>query len=223
MQAKQFFCAGLTRDDTDTRFEEVFHVDDSFWFGFSSRRHVQFDCRCFGAAGFTPTPSISRALLVYNQGKKECLADGIVVTPSHNPPSDGGFKYNPPQGGPADTDITDWMQQRANDLLRGGNRAVKRISRGAALQASTTREADFVTPYVEALAAAAQKQALKALQPKAVGAKELAGEPILAKLTRARISAASRSSRAAAGLPCAPRAPRIYVKSTLKAFIPQST
>ena len=77
--------------------------------------------------GFTPTPSISRAILAYNRGKKERLADGIVVTPSHNPPADGGFKYNPPEGGPADTDVTDWIQNRANDLLRGGNRGVKRI------------------------------------------------------------------------------------------------
>ena len=72
--------------------------------------------------GFTPTPSISRAILVHNRNDKTGLADGIVVTPSHNPPADGGFKYNPPEGGPADTDITDWIQQRANDLLRGGNR-----------------------------------------------------------------------------------------------------
>ena len=124
--------------------------------------------------GFTPTPSISRAILVYNQGKKECLADGIVVTPSHNPPSDGGFKYNPPPGGPADRDITDWMQQRANDLLRGGNRAVKRISLGAALQASTTREADFVTPYVEALAAVIDMEAIRAARVK-IGVDPLGG------------------------------------------------
>ena len=71
--------------------------------------------------GFTPTPSISRAILRYNRGRKEAFADGIVVTPSHNPPADGGFKYNPPEGGPADTDITDWIQQRANVLLRRGN------------------------------------------------------------------------------------------------------
>ncbi len=88
--------------------------------------------------GFTPTPSISRAILVHNRNNKTGLADGIVVTPSHNPPADGGFKYNPPEGGPADTDITDWIQQRANDLLRGGNRNVKRIPYEAALKAPTT-------------------------------------------------------------------------------------
>src|SRR6266545_4785643 len=111
--------------------------------------------------GFTPTPSISRAILAYNRDKKERLADGIVVTPSHNPPADGGFKYNPPQGGPADTDITDWIQQRANDLLRAGNRAVKRISYEAALKASTTHEADLVRPYVEDLTAVIDMEAIR--------------------------------------------------------------
>ena len=71
--------------------------------------------------GFTPTPVISHAILVYNRSRKEHLADGIVVTPSHNPPEDGGFKYNPTNGGPADTDVTKWVQDRANELLRGGN------------------------------------------------------------------------------------------------------
>ena len=77
--------------------------------------------------GFTPTPVISRAILVYNRSRKEHLADGIVITPSHNPPEDGGFKYNPTNGGPADTDVTKWVQDRANELLRGGNSAVKRV------------------------------------------------------------------------------------------------
>ena len=73
--------------------------------------------------GFTPTPVISHAILVYNRGRTEQLADGIVITPSHNPPEDGGFKYNPPNGGPADTDVTHWIEDRANELLRGGNAA----------------------------------------------------------------------------------------------------
>src|SRR5574341_831963 len=94
--------------------------------------------------GFTPTPSISRAILTYNRGRKDRLADGIVVTPSHNPPADGGFKYNPPEGGPADTDITDWIQQRANVLLRDANRSVKRVSYNAALKAPTTHQDDLV-------------------------------------------------------------------------------
>ena len=112
--------------------------------------------------GFTPTPSISRAILVHNRNNKTGLADGIVVTPSHNPPADGGFKYNPPEGGPADTDITDWIQQRANDLLRGGNRNVKRIPYEAALQVPTTDEADLVTPYVDDLANVIDMEAIRA-------------------------------------------------------------
>jgi phosphoglucomutase len=83
--------------------------------------------------GFTPTPVISRAILTHNRDRSDSLADGIVITPSHNPPSDGGFKYNPPNGGPADTDVTDWIQNRANDLLRTGNRGVQRIGFDAAL------------------------------------------------------------------------------------------
>jgi phosphoglucomutase len=75
----------------------------------------------------TPTPVISRAVLVYNRSRNDHLADGVVITPSHNPPEDGGFKYNTPNGGPADTDVTSWIQDRANDLLRAGNAGVKRI------------------------------------------------------------------------------------------------
>ena len=74
-----------------------------------------------------PTPVISRAILVYNRGRREHLADGIVITPSHNPPEDGGFKYNPTNGGPADTDVTGWIEERANELLRGSNAGVKRV------------------------------------------------------------------------------------------------
>jgi len=101
--------------------------------------------------GVTPTPVISREILVHNRGRKDHLADGIVITPSHNPPRDGGFKYNPPNGGPADTDITGWIQKRANDLLRAGNREVRRVSYGSALNAGTTHQKDFVQPYVEDL------------------------------------------------------------------------
>src|SRR6476469_1089224 len=78
--------------------------------------------------GVTPTPVISRAILVYNRGRKEHLADGIVITPSPHPPEDGGFKYNSTNGGPADTDVTKWVQDRANELLRGGNAGVKRMT-----------------------------------------------------------------------------------------------
>jgi len=100
--------------------------------------------------GFTPTPVISRAIIVYNRNRKEHLADGIVITPSHNPPSDGGFKYNPPNGGPADTDVTRWVEHRANELLRDGT-GIKRIPFDAAITADTTHQEDFVMPYVEDL------------------------------------------------------------------------
>ena len=101
--------------------------------------------------GVTPTPVISRVILVYNRGRKDHLADGIVVTPSHNPPRDGGFKYNPPNGGPADTDVTTWIQNRANDLLRGGNKGVKRTPFDSAIKAATTHQKDFILPYVNDL------------------------------------------------------------------------
>jgi len=96
--------------------------------------------------GVTPTPVISRAILVYNRGRKDHLADGIVITPSHNPPEDGGFKYNPPNGGPADTDVTGWVQNRANELLRAGNRDVERLPFDKAIRAASTHQEDFVLP-----------------------------------------------------------------------------
>ncbi len=103
--------------------------------------------------GITPTPVISRAILVYNRGreKKDHLADGIVITPSHNPPEDGGFKYNPPNGGPADTDVTRWVENRANELLRAENAGVKRIPFNQAIKAPNTHQEDFVLPYVRDL------------------------------------------------------------------------
>ena len=100
--------------------------------------------------GFTPTPVISRAILVYNRNRKEDFADGIVITPSHNPPADGGFKYNPPNGGPADTDVTRWVERRANELLRDGT-SIRRVPFAAAIKANTTHQDDFVLPYVEDL------------------------------------------------------------------------
>jgi phosphoglucomutase len=102
--------------------------------------------------GVTPTPVISRAILVYNRGRHQRLADGIVVTPSHNPPEDGGFKYNLPNGGPADIGATECIQKRANDLLHKGNTDVKRVPFATALKAATTHEEDLVLPYVNDLA-----------------------------------------------------------------------
>src|SRR5438552_2937029 len=109
--------------------------------------------------GFTPTPVISRAILVHNRASGARPADGIVITPSHNPPEDGGFKYNPPQGGPADTGTTAAIQERANALLRDGNREVKRIPYDSALHAPTTRAIDYVRPYVDDLTRAIDLEA----------------------------------------------------------------
>jgi phosphoglucomutase len=106
----------------------------------------------FDTTGTTPTPAISRAILAYNRGRGEALADGIVITPSHNPPQDGGFKYNPPNGGPADTDVTGWVQDRANGFLRAGLEGVRRLPYEQALRAETTTGVDFMTPYVDELA-----------------------------------------------------------------------
>ncbi len=112
--------------------------------------------------GITPTPAISHAILTYNRGRTNGLADGIVVTPSHNPPEDGGFKYNPPSGGPADTTATGWIQNRANSLLQANNREVRRIPLAQARAAATTRAQDLVAPYVEDLASVLDLEAVRA-------------------------------------------------------------
>lgn len=127
--------------------------------------------------GFTPTPAISRSILVHNRGKQADLSDGIVVTPSHNPPADGGFKYNPPEGGPADTDVTDWIQQRANALLREGNRGIKRVSYETALGAATTRQEDLVSPYVDALPQVIDMAAIRSAKVK-IGVDPLGGSAL---------------------------------------------
>jgi phosphoglucomutase len=124
--------------------------------------------------GYTPTPVISHAILTYNRGRTDSLADGIVITPSHNPPADGGFKYNPPNGGPADTDVTDWIQNRANALLRAGNAGVRRLAYAEAIRAETTRQYDYVTPYVRDLAAVIDMEAIRAARVK-VGVDPLGG------------------------------------------------
>ena len=111
--------------------------------------------------GVTPTPVISREILVHNRGRKDHFADGIVITPSHNPPRDGGFKYNPPNGGPADTDVTAWIQHRANDLLRAANRGVQRLSYDTALGSNLTHQKDFVRPYVDDLRNVVHMQAIR--------------------------------------------------------------
>jgi phosphoglucomutase len=100
---------------------------------------------------YTPTPAISHAILTYNRGRKTGLADGIVITPSHNPPEDGGFKYNPPSGGPAGSDITTWIENKANELLTEGVRKIKRVPYARALRAETTHRHDFIHSYVNDL------------------------------------------------------------------------
>ena len=127
--------------------------------------------------GFTPTPAISRAILVYNRGKKEALADGIVVTPSHNPPADGGFKYNPPEGGPADTDVTDWIQERANALLRAGNRNVKRLAYDAAIRVATTHQEEMAIPYVDGLTKVIDMAAIRSAKVR-IGVDPLGGSAL---------------------------------------------
>ncbi len=103
------------------------------------------------AGGYTPTPAISLAILNYNKGRKSGFADGIVITPSHNPPADGGFKYNPPSGGPADTNITLWVENKANEFLANGLKGVNRVSFSAAMAASTTQRFDYARLYIEEL------------------------------------------------------------------------
>ena len=116
------------------------------------------------AAGdeYTPTPAISHAILVYNKGRTAGLADGIVITPSHNPPEDGGFKYNPPNGGPADTDVTKWIENRANELIKAGLQGVKRVPYSQALRAATTHRHDYLTHYVADLASMVDMEAIRA-------------------------------------------------------------
>ena len=111
--------------------------------------------------GYTPTPAVSHAILAYNRGRTDRRADGVLITPSHNPPEDGGFKYNPPHGGPADTDVTAAVEARANEILRARLQGVRRVSLQAALAADTTRSFDFITPYVKGLASVLDMDAIR--------------------------------------------------------------
>jgi phosphoglucomutase len=137
-------------------------------------------------AGYTPTPVISRAIIRYNRGRTSGLADGIVITPSHNPPEDGGFKYNPPTGGPAGTDITTWIAQAANALLAEGLGAVRRLPRERARRAASTHLHDYVTPYVADLGAVVDMTAVRESGVR-IGVDPLGGagvrywEPIIAR------------------------------------------
>jgi phosphoglucomutase len=130
-----------------------------------------------GFAQYTPTPVVSHAILTYNKGRSSGLADGIIITPSHNPPTDGGFKYNPPSGGPAEPETTKWIQERANALIAGGNREVQRIPYERALKASTTHIHDFITPYVADLENIIDIDAIRAAGLR-IGADPLGGSNI---------------------------------------------
>jgi phosphoglucomutase len=136
--------------------------------------------------GYTPTPVISHAILRYNRGRGSGLADGIVITPSHNPPEDGGFKYNPPTGGPADTRVTGWIQQTANALLAEDLRAVRRMPYERARRAANTHLHDYITPYVDDLASVIDMQVVRSSGVR-VGVDPLGGagvhywEPIIAR------------------------------------------
>jgi phosphoglucomutase len=136
--------------------------------------------------GYTPTPVISHAILRHNRGRQSGLADGIVVTPSHNPPEDGGFKYNPPTGGPADTGVTGWIEQTANALLAENLRAVRRVPYERARRAASTHLHDYMTPYVDDLANVVDMQAIRSAGVR-IGVDPLGGagvrywDPIIAR------------------------------------------
>ena len=135
--------------------------------------HVMVDA----AGGYTPTPAVSHAILNFNRAQPAGLADGIVITPSHNPPEDGGFKYNPPHGGPADTDATKWIEQRANQILENHLREVQRVPYARARSAETTHRHDYVAAYVEDLASVVDLAAIQSAGVK-IGVDPLGGASI---------------------------------------------
>ncbi|MGW0067017.1 phosphoglucomutase (alpha-D-glucose-1,6-bisphosphate-dependent) [Streptosporangium sandarakinum] len=127
--------------------------------------------------GYTPTPAVSHAILTHNRGRTAGLADGVVVTPSHNPPADGGFKYNPPNGGPADTDATSWIQDRANTLIAEGLKGVRRVPYAKALAAETTGRYDFLGTYVDDLPSVLDIDAIRSAGVR-IGADPLGGASV---------------------------------------------
>ncbi|MFJ4536859.1 phosphoglucomutase (alpha-D-glucose-1,6-bisphosphate-dependent) [Streptomyces tibetensis] len=129
------------------------------------------------ADGYTPTPAVSHAILTHNRGRATGLADGVVVTPSHNPPGDGGFKYNPPSGGPAASDATSWIQDRANEIIRGGLKDVRRVSYARALAAPTTGRYDFLGTYVADLPGVLDLDAIRTAGVR-IGADPLGGASV---------------------------------------------
>ncbi|WKE68022.1 phosphoglucomutase (alpha-D-glucose-1,6-bisphosphate-dependent) [Streptomyces sp. WP-1] len=129
------------------------------------------------ADGYTPTPAVSHAILTHNRGRTTGLADGVVVTPSHNPPADGGFKYNPPSGGPAASDATSWIQDRANEIITGGLKDVRRLPYARALAADTTVRYDFLGTYVDDLPGVLDLDAIRAAGVR-IGADPLGGASV---------------------------------------------
>ncbi|MEU7722979.1 phosphoglucomutase (alpha-D-glucose-1,6-bisphosphate-dependent) [Streptomyces tibetensis] len=129
------------------------------------------------ADGYTPTPAVSHAILTHNRGRTTGLADGVVVTPSHNPPADGGFKYNPPSGGPAAADATSWIQDRANEIIRGGLKDVRRVPYARALAAPTTVRYDFLGTYVADLPGVLDLDAIRTAGVR-IGADPLGGASV---------------------------------------------
>ncbi|GEK01810.1 phosphoglucomutase (alpha-D-glucose-1,6-bisphosphate-dependent) [Streptomyces sp. ATE26] len=129
------------------------------------------------ADGYTPTPAVSHAILTHNRGRDTKLADGVVVTPSHNPPADGGFKYNPPSGGPAASDATSWIQDRANQIITGGMKEVRRLPYARALAAGTTQRYDFLGAYVGDLPSVLDLDAIRAAGVR-IGADPLGGASV---------------------------------------------
>src|SRR5262245_9578935 len=127
--------------------------------------------------GYTPTPVVSHAIVSYNKNRNTALADGVVITPSHNPPDDGGFKYNPPHGGPAGSDITSKIETRANEIIRNGLKDVQRVSFKTAIGAATTHEYDFVLPYVNDLRNIVQLEKASAAKIK-IGVDPLGGASV---------------------------------------------
>ncbi|MFC4537037.1 phosphoglucomutase (alpha-D-glucose-1,6-bisphosphate-dependent) [Sphaerisporangium dianthi] len=127
--------------------------------------------------GYTPTPAVSHAILTHNRGRTAGLADGVVVTPSHNPPADGGYKYNPPNGGPADTGATSWIQDRANALIAGGLKEVRRIPYARAVTAETTGRYDFLGSYVDDLPSVIDVEAIRGASVR-IGADPLGGASV---------------------------------------------
>ncbi len=137
----------------------------------------EVETRIEASGGYTPTPAMSLAILAYNKGRAEHLSDGIVITPSHNPPEDGGFKYNPPNGGPADTDVTSLIERAANAMMRDGNRDVRRIPLARARVAACVKAHDFVAPYVAALPEVVDLEAVRAAGVK-IGVDPLGGAAV---------------------------------------------